>query len=214
MALSKDWLLKDALGILRVLSNQIAPDRIQDLFLIDSLHMAVSEVSTLLSGAKNFDYGQEQVLSVTDYAASIASYNLQSIIKIVDATNGLVVPQSLQQLEGLKDIPQKQANVYYTRHGDTIYFYKGSGVSALGTITLYYNRFPIKATALSSYLDIKDMFVDLVLRKVKLSMYEILQKTPPESLQNNVNQAIQKIAVMNIKNKEAQNNPQMQKRRG
>lgn len=56
--LSKDWTLEQVLGILRVIANEISPDKLQDPDLIDFLHLAICDVAELLGRSAYPDYGK------------------------------------------------------------------------------------------------------------------------------------------------------------
>lgn len=56
--LSKDWPLARVLGILRITVNEIAPDKLQDLDLIDMLHLVICDISELLGESVYKDYGK------------------------------------------------------------------------------------------------------------------------------------------------------------
>ncbi len=56
--LSKDWTLARILGVLRITSNEIASDKLQDPELIDILHLAICDISELLGSSAYKDYGK------------------------------------------------------------------------------------------------------------------------------------------------------------
>lgn len=187
--LSKDWQLQDAEGYLKNLTGQIAPDKLNRQMIIDSIHLGLSEVAQLLSELKRFDYATIATLTITSDAASITSLNLMSVIKIVDSTNGFCTYEPLVKFEGLRLSPQNKENVSWTRHGETIDFYKGN-LAGYGTVKLHYNRYPSKATTGTDYLDIKDPYVKLALDKAKLHIHELIGSKPPATLEQSVNNTI------------------------
>lgn len=138
-------------------------------------------------------------------AIDISSLRLNNIIKIVDDTNGLVVPDNSVDIEGEEKNPQRRKNSYWYRHGNYVYILKGSEAPAFGTLYLFYNRIPTKATADTDYLDIKDEFVKLATDVTKIMIYETLKETPPEALTNTVNDAINQIVASNIREMTAVN---------
>lgn len=191
MPLSKDWQLQDALGFLKNLTSQIAIDKISTEQIIDALHLGIAEVAQLLSELKFYDYATVATLSISSDEASISSLNVMSIIKIVDATNGLCVYEKPHVFEGLKSlaIPQNLNNVSWTRHGEMIQLYKGS-LGFYGVVKIHYNRYPTKATSDATYLDIKDPFMKVVLDKAKLHIYEQLGMKAPAQLEQTINNSI------------------------
>jgi hypothetical protein len=198
MALSKDWQLANVRGLLRIFANEVAPDKIQDLTLDDILHLAICDTIEALGEAAYSDYGTKQTVTQTSDVIDISSYGYDTITKLVDATNGLVVEVNPTEFEGLAGIPQKQSNVFWTKIGQSLYLYKGSSVSAYGTLNLFYNRRPIKATGDSDYIDISDKFADLAIQKAKARVYEVTNQVPPESLTSSINQQIQNVRKANM----------------
>jgi hypothetical protein len=120
----------------------------------------------------------------------ISSYRLDTITKVVDSINGLVVPADDNDIENYSTMDQKQYNVFWDRIGDTLYLYKGTHVASLGTLTLFYNRLPIKATLSTDYLDIRDKYMKLALDKAKILVYETLKQQPPENLTSTTNTSV------------------------
>jgi hypothetical protein len=110
------------------------------------------------------------------------------IIKIVDATNGLCREVPPSDFEGVYDSPQNRQTVHWSRNGESVYFNKGD--LSYGTVKMYFNHYPTKATNLTDYLDIKDMYMDVVLAKAKLHLYRQLEMIPPQALEQSVNDSI------------------------
>lgn len=215
MALSKDWTLQNARGILRILANQIAGDEVQDLGIDDFIHLAISDLAELLGEAGYPDYGEVQTFTAIDNGIGTtngidsiilsslnseleSSLKIDQITKVVGVTNGLFIEISAKEFDGLSSIPQKTSNVFWFKFGDLILMYPGSDLNLDSTIYVYYNRTPTKATADSDYLDVKDKFVKLALDKAKIMIYEQLNMASPESLTNQINANIQQIRQTNI----------------
>ncbi len=195
--LSKDWTLSRILGMLRILVNEIAPDKIQDLELIDLIHLAVCDVAELLSAASFPDYGVNVVVTQSSNVIDISSLRIDSITKLFDATNKLCIEVDPSEYENLITIIQKQSNIFWTQIGENIYLYKPTAL-VYGVLTLFYNRIPVKVTDTTDTLDMKDQFMKLVLDKTKIMIYETLKQTPPEALTNAVNNSIAQIRQSNL----------------
>jgi hypothetical protein len=146
------------------------------------------------SGTLDVSYG---VLPLTAYTTNkldcdISTINLDKIIKIVDSVNGLVVPSGDSDIEGIAyfsaSLPgnsMKQATIWYTQNGETVSFYKGTSVSAYGTLTMHYYEQPTllgTSDPLTTYIDVRDKFIPLLFAIVKNLLYEQLQKQAPDSL--------------------------------
>jgi hypothetical protein len=188
--LSKDWQLKNARGVLRILANEISSQKIQDETLNDFIHLAICDFAEALSSVSAPDYGDKEELVLTTDVADLTNLRIDNIVKVVDGTNGLVIRTGAEEFEGLKGIPQKSKSVCCSRHGESLLFFKGSSVTAYGTITLYYNRIPKRAVQDTDYLDVRDKYVKLVLDKAKVLLYEQLKQAPPEFLTNQINNNI------------------------
>lgn len=202
---SKDWTLNDALGFLRVLTNQTDTLKIQSNFIIDAIHSSLSEVMQFLSVAKIFDYGIKTTLTASvsgAYATASLTTGLSTeldnpinkIVKIVDSSQAvgkrLCVEKTQQQFDNLKNIIQSATGtIFWTRNGNDIQLY--SGDLTIGTsLDFHYIGYPKKITSTSDYFEIKDPYMGLVLAKTKLKIYEILGSKPPDSLNQGVNDQI------------------------
>lgn len=201
--LSKQWTLKSLIGILRTFVNEITPKKIQNLQLIDIIHLAIVDVVQQLGMVASKDYVVTPVtVTQTSDVIDISSYVVDQIIKLTDSGTGLIIPKDADEIESIDD-PQLQGEIYWTRLGEKIYLKKGSDVSAYGTLKLYYSRAPLKVTELTDTLDIKDTFIPLVVDKAKIKVYEMLNMTPPEQLQNQVNAAIANVKASTAQEMEA-----------
>jgi hypothetical protein len=196
MALSKDWTLQRARGILRVLIGEISEQEIQDLFLDDVIHLAVCDLAELLGESQYNDYGTLQIVTQTSDVIDVSTYRIDTITKLVDATNGYCVEKNPRELEGLAGLLQTQGNIYWSKFGTNIYLYKPTALT-YGTLTLYYNRVPTKATADGDFLDIRDKYAKLAIDKAKILLYEMVGKAAPETLTGSVNNAVQQIRQAN-----------------
>ena len=192
MARGKDYQLSEAISMLQIRVNELTQQRIEKKQIIDALHISITETAELLAEVNLFDLGATATITPSGDICDVSALNIQNCVKIVDATNGLCLYKDEKELPALVSSPQKKANVYWTRRGTNIHLYKGD-LSAYGTLTLYYTRYPVKATADADYLDIKDTYLPMVLDKAKLHLYEQLRIKPPVSLENTVNNNIARI---------------------
>ena len=140
MPLSKDWTLKEVRGILRGLANELAPEKVQDLDVDDFLHLAVCDVAEMLNEATIPDYGEKQTVTQTSDVIDLSSYRIDTVIKLVDANNGICIEIPQKSFENLANLQNKQDNIFWYRHGENSYLFKGSNVGTYGTLSLYYNR--------------------------------------------------------------------------
>lgn len=195
--LSNDWTLSNTRGILRVLADAISQDKVQDLVLNDFIHLAISDVAQLLNGSKFPWYGVQQVVTATANVIIISGYRIDTITKLVDATNGICIEVSPTTFEGIAKIPQLQGSICWYRFGQSIYIYVPAGLT-LGILTLSFNRIPSKAIADTDPLDIPDKFAMLAINKAKVLLYEQIAKIPPEALTNSVDNSIAAIRQANM----------------
>lgn len=145
----------------------------------------------------NFKY-----LEFTAYdgsAIDISSYRINNIVKLVDDANGLVVEDNPIEIEGENRNPGRTKSSYWYRHGNYVYVVKGTSAPSFGTLYLYFNRIPTKATEDTDKLDIRDEFAKLAIDVAKVMIYETLKETPPEALTNTINSSINQIIDSNTK---------------
>lgn len=191
--LSKNFTLKSVIGFLRLFVNEVTKKRITNLMLIDIIHLAVINVVQQLGLAAAKDYvGEPVTVTQTNDVIDISTYNVDQIFKIIDSISGLVLPEDHERIESLDD-PQSQANIYFVRLGERVYLKKGSDIPAYGTLKMFFSRAPIKVTALIDTLDIKDIFMPLVMDSGKVKVFEMLNMAPPEQLTGSIANAIQQI---------------------
>lgn len=198
---SKDWTLDDALGYLRVLTNQVGTNKVQSNFVIDFLHSSLSEVMQYLSVSKIFDYGIKTTLAVsvsgTYGTASLSGFTtnpVNKIIKIVDPSQAtgkrLCVEVTQEQFDNLKNIKQNTTGtIFWARNGNDINFYSGD-LTIGATLDFWYIAYPKKITIGTDYLEVKDPFIGLVLAKTKLKIYEMINSKPPDTINSAVNNQI------------------------
>jgi len=146
--LSKTWTVDRSLGYLRNLVNQLAPDKIKTLPLIDYLNLSQLEAAQLLVNANNPDYGKyltvknsaagadEVELVVDGSVVSLATADLSqdatavklrinNLVKIRYTKSGatkLAIEMNPVEFEGLiNNYPQNKENVYWCLLGEALY---------------------------------------------------------------------------------------------
>jgi hypothetical protein len=157
--ISKQWTVDRFIGLLRTLVNQLAPDKVQTLPLIDYLNLASLEFSQALDEkTKKEDYGKSfSILNsatggnvelvadspgtlLTAYANINASADATKLridtITGISYTPTAGTPQSAikvspLEFENLLAIPQRDEEIYYYQFGEVLYF-----LNRIGTITL------------------------------------------------------------------------------
>lgn len=162
------------------------------------------------SGAGQVELVVDSTPFLTAYAdisvdASTAKLRIDSITSISYSRLGALtvfhpaIFTSPLEFENLLDFSNRNKEVYWYQFGEKLYFLNRyetiAAATDWGNLKVYYNRFPIKHTVdsadrLGDTLDIRDAFVDSVLAKAKLYIYEELGMTPPEALQGMVQNAI------------------------
>jgi hypothetical protein len=182
MALSKKWTLKDCVDSVRVSTNEVRPDAIQEYSIIKYISLAVSEVAEMLNGASAPDYGAIVSLPITSLSASLEGLYIDRVIKVTDTGSNLIAERKDFEFENLKSIDSFKRSVMFNHFGETLYFFTGSLTTLSPTVNLYYYRQPTVATSSADYLDVRDKYIPLVIAKAKASVYEQLNTTPPEAL--------------------------------
>ncbi len=122
--------------------------------------------------------------------ADISSYNIDEIVRINCSVNGDVLKLKENDFTIYKNLALKQSGVYYYRHGNTLYFYRGSSASNWGTVTMFYYGYPTAVSSDSDYIDLRDKYIPLLINVLKAKIYEHLQQIPPESLTNAISAKI------------------------
>lgn len=127
----------------------------------------------------------------------LSSLKIDKIIKVVDSTNGLVGPTPDFAFENLAGIDDYDDSVFYNHFGESLLLFKGSNVSAWGTLTVYYYRLPVLVSADADYIDMKDKHIPLLIDKCKLELYELANMMPPKELSQSVESKTQLIRQAN-----------------
>jgi len=98
----------------------------------------------------------------------LSALRINRVRKLIDSITGEVVEvKDARDFENLSKFPQKQSKIYWYQNGEQIFLFKGSSVSAYGTLTLHYYGKPIAVAADGDFLDIKDEYVPLAIQKTQ-----------------------------------------------
>jgi hypothetical protein len=195
--LSLNWTQLRIRGLLRILANELAGTEISDDTIDDISYLATSGVVSQLGEAVENDYIEIATVTQTSNVIDVSTLAIAKIVKLVDATNGLVPEKGAKQFEGIKVIDQEKNRVFFTRRGNNLDIFKGSGISTYGILTLHYKTRPIKPASSTVKLDISDDYIDIVVAKAKIMVYEIVAKTVPQSLQDTYSGLIDKVRNAN-----------------
>jgi DNA-binding protein len=114
----------------------------------------------------------------------LSIYPISQITKIVDSISNEVIKVGDREFDNLYRFDEKQNKLYWFKHGQALFLYKGANVVNFGTLIMFYNSYPQRVMEDTDYLDIRDMYVPLVIAKAKNYCLEHLGIEPPESLQN------------------------------
>lgn len=198
MALSKQYTFSQVETILRVLVDEIAPDKVQTLTIRDYINLSVNDVAEMLNGSSAPDYGTVVTGSVSNNQLAITGIDYDKVIKVVDATNGLVPSKPDFAFENLSNITSYQNSVFHFQFGENLFFFKGTNIPSYGTISVYYYRQPTPVVTGSDYLDIRDKYIPLVLAKAKNYIYEQVGKQAPEALTALIENKTNEIRQLNM----------------
>jgi hypothetical protein len=136
-------------------------------------------------------------------AIDISALRLNNIMKLVDDTNGIIREENIKEVEEITNHESRNKHSWWYRFGNYIYVVKGTEAPSFGTLNLYYNRIPTKATLETDTLDIRDEFVKVSLDITKTMVYETLKEQVPESLTNSINATINQLIQDNMREEAA-----------
>lgn len=119
----------------------------------------------------------------------LSDLRIFEIRKLNDDVNGEYVEVvDARDFENLYKYPQKQNKIYYYKNGEIVKLFKGSNVTAFGTILMDYFGYPDIPAAETDYLDIPDQHIGLVIQKAQNYIISHKQKSglpiPVETKQN------------------------------
>jgi hypothetical protein len=149
---------------------------------VDTNNFTISNLA--IAGNPSINYAVLSAYSTPN--VDLSQYPLSNITKIVDSISNEVIKVGDREFDNLYRFDEKQNKLYWFKHGQTLFLYKGTNVPAFGTLTLFYNSYPQQTYNDSDNLDIRDMYVPLVIAKAKNSCLEHLGVEPPESLQTTI----------------------------
>jgi hypothetical protein len=123
----------------------------------------------------------------------LSTYKLSNITKITDSISKEVIKAGDKEFDNLHRFDEKQNKIYWFKHGQYLYFYKGTEVADFGDLTLWYNSYPQRVTEETDYMDIRDNYIPLVIAKTKNHALEHLGLSAPESLTSLIDQKTREI---------------------
>ena len=173
MALSKNYTAKVGIDIIRNIAEEQENSKLQPTDMFDYLNLAIQTVYKDLP--QKFYQDTDDTISVSGDSLDISTLNIADIIKIVDETNGKLIPVGPDEIENLADNPRKQSNIFYYQEGQRIRLYKGDNISSYGTMRIVFFRELELVSAETDYLDVPDRFVPTVLEVAKRITYEKLR---------------------------------------
>ncbi len=164
MALGKNTTVKVILSNVRVKTGTVDDNRLTEGMLIDLLNMNVAATAKKLWEIVAPLYmAGPTTLTLASGAYSLTSLAIDRIIKLVDATLGLILPVPPADYENISLlISQNGSTMYFVQEGESIRIFKGASLGAHGTIQIYYFKVPTYATAVTDYPDLPDSFTSLL----------------------------------------------------
>ena len=109
--------------------------------------------------------------------ANINALNFLDLVKLVDSTNGNVARLDPDVFSGFAGNPHYDSSVVMQYAGDAVYVGKGNLISALGTLTLFYQESPDNLTSSSSLLDILPEHISMVKDEVSRWVLNFIGET-------------------------------------
>ncbi len=196
--IDKDWQLKNVRGILRTLCNKLSLNDVEDGVLNDFVHLSVCSIAEQLNAGAYSDYGTYTPVTAASGVIDISNYRIESITKLVDSLNGEFIVKDAHDIENIMKVPQSASSMYYNVYGEKINILIGANVTPLGSMTLFYVRIPIKAVNDTDYIDLRDKYMDLLIRQAKIMVYEQSSVQAPDALMQSVKSDIAAIRSNNI----------------
>jgi hypothetical protein len=119
---------------------------------------------------------------------NLSQYRISHVTKVFDSINKEVIECGDKEFDNLYRFPTKQKSCYYNVRGQFMHLRKGDEVPAFGDLTMTFDSYPQITTEDDDNLDIRDMYIPLVILKAKNFCLEHLGQTAPESLTNAIDQ--------------------------
>lgn len=132
----------------------------------------------------------------------LSSYHINQVTKVYDSINKEVIGVGDKEFDNLYRFDTKQNKCFYNVRGQMMYLYKGSNVNAWGTLTMSFNSYPQKTVEDDDNLDIRDMYIPLVILKAKNFVLEHLGKASSETLNQAIESKTDKVRANIQKEKE------------
>jgi hypothetical protein len=98
--------------------------------------------------------------------ANLGSVNIFDVVKVVDATNGNAVRLSSKEFASFLNNPNYDGSVVIEYAGESIYFGKGSSVSAYGSLTMTYDEKPTVITAATDTIDLPEEYIGMMVEEL------------------------------------------------
>jgi hypothetical protein len=114
----------------------------------------------------------------------LTQFPISHITKLTDSISMEVIKVGDREFDNLYRFDEKQNKIFWFKHGQTLFLYKGTAIPAFGELTLFFDSYPQRAYNDTDLLDIRDMYIPLVIAKAKNYCLEHLGIEPPEQLQN------------------------------
>lgn len=171
MALGKNTTIGKIEDVVRIKTGTVNDGELTPGMMIDLINFNVSEVAKMLNGATAPFYMTTATLTLSGAAYPLTSLAIDKIVKLVDGTNGQIDIFTPEDYERISSFDQYDNSVLAVQEGESIRITKGSGVTALGTITLHYYKIPTYASARTEYPDLPDSYTNLL---IKMTMADVL----------------------------------------
>lgn len=107
----------------------------------------------------------------------LSGLKITKVRKIYDSLNGeFIEVTDARDFENLSKFTQKQNKIYFYQNGEIIKLYKGSNVTAYGTISLDYFGYPELPAIETDKIDLPDEHMGLVIQKAQNFILSHLNK--------------------------------------
>lgn len=157
---------------------------------LESVYSADVFVITHAIGASYSELYWGIVPLSTQTSIDISTYNVDTIIKLMDSVNGEIGLAGNSAIEYIAGLDESANSVFYNQVGHSLEIKKGASVTGLGTLTLDYYRIPNLASALTDKIDLSDKYIPLLINKCKMDIHDFLSIAPPVDLVNAVTSKI------------------------
>ena len=117
---------------------------------------------------------------------NLSDYPMINITKITDSVNKEIRYVSPTRFDNLSRYDEYEYGIWYTKHGQILYFYIGTQITSIGVWTLFYATYPQRVMIDDDLLDIRDPYIPLVTDLAKSYALEHLNKAVPDTLQTSI----------------------------